>query len=89
MSCGHGYGHGHCAPYRGDECHRGDWADDAPWFVQRDRSWSRRNDEPAGEALETRLEGLLAAVRRVETELAEIRAQGPAERTGLTGGRSA
>lgn len=82
MSCGHGGGYGHFAGYGGCGCYRGDWADEAvPRFVQRDRFHSRLDEEPAGDALEMRLEGLLAAVRRVETEMADLRARGEAGRT--------
>lgn len=75
MSCGHDHGHGHHLSYDRDCCFPCDWSDD-PRIGRRARSWSRVDDEPDVDAMEMRLVGLHGAIRRLETELAELRTSG-------------
>jgi hypothetical protein len=72
MSCGHGCGYRHHPSYDRDWFFRDDWQDD-PRIGRRERRWSRGDDAPAVEALETRLAGLHGAIRRLEAELLELR----------------
>ena len=80
MSCGHGCGHGHGYYPSADVDWYGrpDWSE-APEFAlrRRDRAGSRIEDELSADGLETRLSDLHEAIRRLETELADLRAQGP------------
>jgi hypothetical protein len=85
MSCGYGCGHGHRPPYGGNGCYRWDWPEELdPRWIGRDRPRGRQ-DEPPVEALEMQLAGLTGAIRRLEIELAELRARGAVGRAGVAG----
>jgi hypothetical protein len=77
MSCGHGGYHG-CGPRYGPMCGPG-WYEPADWYKEavppfpRRRRYRRFERQAPADELEARLADLRDEVRRVESELSELR----------------
>jgi hypothetical protein len=79
MGCWHGGYHG-CGPWYGPPYGAGwyepvDWYEEAPAFSRRRRRYRRFEREASAEDLEARLADLRDEVRRVESELSDLRRQ--------------